>query len=82
MLFIDIDKYQYMDAIQAMLPRLSPTSLVIADNTLWYGRVVEPDGDKDSEGMKQFNRFMFERADFFSTLIPLRDGVLLSYRLN
>ena len=82
MLFIDIDKYQYMDAIQAMLPRLSPTSLVIADNALWYGRVVEPDGDKDSEGIKQFNRFMFDRADFFSTLIPLRDGVLLSYRLN
>lgn len=81
-LFIDIDKYQYLDAIRAMLPRLAPTSLVIADNTLWYGRVVEQDGDKDSEGIKQFNRFMFERTDFFSTILPLRDGVLLSYRLN
>ena len=81
-LFLDIDKYQYLDAIEAMLPKLNPTSLIIADNSLWYGRVVEEDGDKDSEGIKRFNQFMFERTDFFSTLIPLRDGVLLSYRLN
>lgn len=81
-LFLDIDKYQYLEAIEAMLGRLSPTSLVIADNSLWYGRVVEQEGDKDSEGIKRFNRFMFERTDFFSTIIPLRDGVLLSYRLT
>lgn len=81
-LFIDIDKYQYPEAIQAMLPQLAPTSLVIADNTLWHGRVVEDDGDKDSDGIKRFNEFMFSRTDFFSSIIPLRDGVMLAYRLN
>ncbi|SNB46753.1 O-methyltransferase [Geobacter sp. DSM 9736] len=81
-LFIDIDKYQYPHAIEAMLPRLAPGSLVIADNALWHGRVVEPDGDKESEGIRRFNDFMFSRTDFFTTLLPLRDGVLLAYRLN
>lgn len=80
-LFIDLDKYQYLEAIEAMLPRLSVNALVIADNTLWHGRVVEDDGAKESEGVRRFNEFMFGRQDFFTTLVPLRDGVLLAYRL-
>ena len=80
-LFIDIDKYQYPEAIEAMLPHLSSNALVIADNTLWYGRVVEDDGTRDSAGVRRFNEFMFSQRDFFTTIVPLRDGVLLAYRL-
>ena len=81
-LFIDIDKYQYPAAIETMLPRLAPNALVIADNTLWYGRVVEAESDKDSAAVRRFNEFMFSRRDFFTTIMPLRDGVLLGYRLD
>ncbi|WP_041245594.1 O-methyltransferase [Geotalea uraniireducens] len=80
-LFIDIDKYQYPAALEAMLPRLAQNALVIADNTLWYGRVVEENSNKDSEAVKRFNELMFSRSDFFTTIVPLRDGVLLSYRI-
>lgn len=82
LLFIDIDKYQYLQAIQAMLPQLARGALVIADNALWHGRVVEGDIDKDSAGIRRFNEFMFSRTDFFTSLVPLRDGVLLAYRLT
>lgn len=81
-LFIDLDKYQYLEAFQAMLPRLAKNALVIADNTLWYGRVVENDNDKDSRAVRQFNDFMFARRDFFTTILPLRDGVMLAYKLG
>lgn len=80
-LFIDIDKYQYPAALEAMLPQLAPNALVIADNTLWYGRVVEENSNKDSEAVKRFNELMFSRSDFFTTIVPLRDGVLLSYKI-
>ena len=81
-LFIDIDKYLYPDAIQMMLPRLARNALVIADNSLWHGRVVEENGDKDTEGLRRFNDFMFSQQEFFSSIIPLRDGVLLALRLT
>lgn len=82
LLFIDIDKYQYPEAIEAMLPLLNSNALVIADNALWSGRVLEPEPDKDAEGIRQFNQFMFCHQDFFTTLVPLRDGVLLAYKLS
>lgn len=83
LLFIDIDKYQYPEAIKVMLPRLAKNALVIADNTLWHGNVAEEGArDKDTEGITRFNDFMFSHDDFFSSIVPLRDGVLLAYKFN
>jgi predicted O-methyltransferase YrrM len=80
-LFIDIDKHQYPEAIEVMMPHLNTNALVIADNTLWHGRVAEDDDTKETDGVRRFNNYMFGRSDFFTTIVPLRDGVLLAYRL-
>lgn len=83
LLFIDIDKYQYLDAIKLMLPRLAANALVIADNSLWHGKVAEEGGgDKDTEVISRFNDFMFSHEEFFTSIVPLRDGVLLAYKLS
>ena len=82
LLFIDLDKYLYVKAIEAMVPVLSRNALVVADNTLWYGSVVDRDDDRDSEGIRAFNEYMFNRRDFFTTILPVRDGVMLAYRLD
>ena len=83
LLFIDIDKYQYLDAIRVMLPKLAEHALVIADNALWHGTVAEEDPRfKDSGTIRRFNEFMFSHSDFFTTIIPLRDGVLLAHKLS
>ncbi len=83
LLFIDIDKYQYLDAIKLMLPRLAANALVIADNSLWHGKVAEEEsGDKDTEVISRFNEFMFSHEEFFTSIVPLRDGVLLAYKLS
>jgi caffeoyl-CoA O-methyltransferase len=82
-LFIDIDKYLYPEAIRVMLPRLAKNALVIADNALWHGAVAEQHPSfKDSGAIREFNEFMFGHSDFFTTIIPLRDGVLLAYKIR
>lgn len=82
-LFVDVDKYQYLDAIKTMLPRLAPNALVIADNALWGGSVAEDNGsDEDTNVIAKFNNFMFNSGEFLTSIIPLRDGVLLAYRLR
>jgi len=82
-LFIDIDKHQYPEAIKVMLPKLAANALVIADNALWYGTVAEEDPQfKDSGAVRRFNEFMFNHGNFFTTIVPLRDGVLLAYKMS
>lgn len=81
-LFIDIDKHQYREAIETMIPHLAKNALVIADNALWYGKVAEGEDDPETRGIRDFNAFMFDRRDFFSTIVPVRDGVLLAYNLT
>jgi caffeoyl-CoA O-methyltransferase len=83
-LFIDIDKYLYPEAIRVMLPHLAENALVIADNALWHGTVAEKQepGAKDSGAVREFNEYMFGNGDFFTTIIPLCDGVLLASKIN
>lgn len=81
-LFIDIDKHQYFEAVQTLLPNLSRNAIIIADNSLWYGRVTGKERDRETLGIKQFNQYLFDNEDFFTTILPLRDGVLVAYKLS
>lgn len=81
-LFVDIDKHQYLRAVRTLLPNLQKNALVIADNSLWYGKVTGMRRDRETLGIKEFNEYLFAHRDFFTTIVPLRDGVLLSYRLT
>jgi caffeoyl-CoA O-methyltransferase len=81
-LFIDLDKWQYVEAVRRAMPRLNPGALMIADNALWHGKVIEKKGDRDTEGIKEFNHFMFGHRDFFATIVPLRDGILLACKMS
>ena len=80
-LFIDIDKHQYLKAFKTLLPNLSRNALIIADNTLWYGKVTGKRKDRETLGIQAFNEYLFGSKDFFTTIVPLRDGVLLAYKI-
>ncbi len=82
MLFIDIDKHQYCDAIDKLIPNLDRNALIIADNALWYGKVAEKVRDKKTLEIRRFNRYLFGHPDFVTTILPLRDGVLVSYKIR
>ncbi len=78
-LFVDHDKARYKDSVEALLPNLAPGAMVIADNALWHGKVLS-ENDDDTKGVKALNNYMFNHKDFHTTLIPLRDGVLVAVR--
>ncbi len=81
LVFCDIDKESYPDAFELAKPCLRPGGLFVADNILWSGRVMDK-GDEDSatQGIREFTRRIFADPDFFSTVIPIRDGISISVK--
>jgi len=77
LIFIDVDKHQYPDALQAALPKLKRGGLLVTDNTLWSGKAARPaaSDDQDTRGVQEFNRLVYASKELFPVLIPLRDGV-------
>jgi caffeoyl-CoA O-methyltransferase len=83
LIFIDVNKHQYPDALRAALPKLKRGGLLVTDNTLWSGKAARapaPD-DKDTRGVQEFNRLVYSSKDLFPVLIPLRDGVTVCRKL-
>jgi predicted O-methyltransferase YrrM len=80
-IFIDIDKEGYPEALQVAAPKVRPGGYLLADNVLWSGRVADASvRDEATEAIREFNRRLFARADFDSVIVPLRDGVAISRR--
>ncbi|NPA53514.1 MAG: O-methyltransferase [Aquificae bacterium] len=77
-LFLDLEKSRYLEAIQSLEKNLSENALIIADNVLWHGKVINEKPDKKTLAIKQFNEYMFKH--YFSAIIPIRDGILLSIK--
>jgi caffeoyl-CoA O-methyltransferase len=79
--FIDVDKDGYPRALQAAAPRVRRGGYLLADNTLWSGKVVDPEArDAATEGIRQYNRTLFALQEFRSVIAPLRDGVAIARR--
>jgi predicted O-methyltransferase YrrM len=76
-IFCDIDKHGYPDAWRAALPRLRPGGILVFDNALWSGRMLEGDHSADTKGVVELNRLAFASPDCRSSLVPIRDGLLL-----
>ena len=81
-LFMDLEKTKYLEAILTLKDNLKVGSLVIADNTLWYGKVALDNPDEKTAKIREFNEYMFKSEEFFSVLIPLRDGILISSKIK
>jgi len=77
LIFNDVNKDQYPDALRVALPKLKRGGLFITDNTLWSGkaaRTAAPD-DATTLGVQEFNRLVYASKELYPVLIPLRDGV-------
>jgi predicted O-methyltransferase YrrM len=83
LIFNDVDKHQYPDALKAALPKLKRGGLLVTDNTLWSGRAARPvaPGDKHTLGVQEFNRLTYASQELYTVLLPLRDGVTISRKL-
>jgi caffeoyl-CoA O-methyltransferase len=80
-IFIDVDKEGYPQALQAAAPRVRRGGYLLADNTLWSGKVVDAAvKDAATEGVRRFNRSLFSLQEFRTVIVPLRDGVAIARR--
>jgi caffeoyl-CoA O-methyltransferase len=78
--FIDADKVNYIAYYEALLPRLSERGLMAIDNTLWSGRVVEPDDDESTRAIVEFNDHVAADPRAVAVVLTVRDGVTLVRR--
>jgi len=81
LVFIDADKPGYVAYWEELVPRVRPGGLLLADNVLWSGRVVDASvRDAPTEGIRVFNQTLFSLQEFRSVIVPLRDGVAIARR--
>jgi caffeoyl-CoA O-methyltransferase len=85
--YCDIDKHGYPEAWRAARDRVRPGGYYICDNTLWYGRVTgHPDAPEDRNTwtplIQEMNDAVTSDEAFLSTILPIRDGVLVALRLS
>jgi caffeoyl-CoA O-methyltransferase len=81
-IFMDIDKESYPKAVPLIKSKLRVGGILITDNLLWLGRVLESKGSDSTEAIKRYNQTLFNDCDFVSTLLPIRDGVGVSFRIQ
>ena len=79
-IFNDVDKEGYPEVLRQVPSRLRTGGLFVTDNTLWHGEVLDPQS-KASLAVTEFNRLLFLSQYFHTCILPLRDGVTVSYRL-
>jgi predicted O-methyltransferase YrrM len=79
LVFIDADKRGYPDYYEAVVPKLAPTGLVVIDNTLQGGEVVDPRGEQ-ARLMDAFNDRVMADPRTVNVLLSVRDGITLVRR--
>ncbi|MCJ8153588.1 O-methyltransferase [Chryseobacterium sp. SSA4.19] len=81
LIFIDADKENYADYFRLIKPRTKSGSVVMFDNVLWYGKVLEESPkQKSTIAIKELNDLIGKDDDFENLILPLRDGVNLLRR--
>ena len=80
-IFNDVDKEDYPRVLRLITPRLRKGGLFITDNVLWSGRVAEKNpADAKTKAILEFNRTLYDSKDFYTTIIPIRDGLAVALK--
>jgi len=78
--FNDVDKDDYPRVLRLVTPRLRKGGLFITDNVLWSGRVAEKNPDATTEAILDFNRKLYDSKEFYTTILPIRDGLAVALK--
>lgn len=77
--FIDALKPEYSAYLEALIPRLVPGALVVADNVLWSGRVADPKvNDENTIALRAFDAAVLADTRFSAAILPVGDGLLVA----
>jgi caffeoyl-CoA O-methyltransferase len=81
LVFIDADKVSYLDYYEAVLPKLAPRGIIVADNTLWGGAVAdEANIHESTKGIRAFNDHVVNDQRVVCAQMTVRDGMTLIRR--
>lgn len=80
LVFIDADKSNYANYLKLLLPKLTSGAVILSDNVLWSGKVVEKVNPKDidTKALLQYNKILKEHPKLETVLLPIRDGLTIS----
>lgn len=78
LVFIDADKENYVSYYNMILPKLSQGGYILADNALWSNKVLdESETDKETRGLRAFNKLVQSDESVENILLPLEDGLMM-----
>lgn len=83
LVFIDANKRHYIAYFEAVFDKVRPGGIILADNTLWGGKVVEKvaSNDYQTQGLLQFNDYLNTVSGIEYFILPLRDGLTFIRKL-
>lgn len=77
LIFLDAGKQQYAAYFELLIDRLTPGGLLLADNVLWSGKVLQEQKDADAESLHRFNAMIRDDERVEQVMLPLRDGLFM-----
>lgn len=82
LVFIDANKRDYLKYYELVLPKVRPGGIILADNTLWDGKVVTDPHSRDAQtvGIERFNDFVATDNRVEKVILPLRDGLTILWK--
>jgi predicted O-methyltransferase YrrM len=80
LVFIDADKENYINYFNMIVPLMNPRGIILSDNVLWSGKVLEELNPKDTSTkiLLEFNRIVNEDPRVETVLLPIRDGLTVT----
>ncbi|MBN4048123.1 O-methyltransferase [bacterium AH-315-O15] len=82
LIFNDIDKADYPASLPVITPKLRRGGLLLVDNLLWHGRVLDSaDQAADTRGVRELTRLIATDAGWIASIVPIRDGILMALRV-
>lgn len=80
LVFIDADKQNYPNYFDIILPKMKSGGVILSDNVLWSGKIVESvkKGDNDTEALLLYNKKINEDPRVETVLLPIRDGLTVT----
>ena len=82
LVFIDADKPNYPKYFHLVMEKLNPGGIILSDNVLWSGKVVEPvqEEDESTKALLEYNKLLAEDDRLETVMLPVRDGLSISRR--
>lgn len=83
LVFIDADKENYSNYLELIIPKLRSGGIILSDNVLWSGKVVEEvkENDRATKALLEYNRLLNEHPLLETVLLPIRDGLSISRKI-